>query len=258
LGISSWVLRHCFRLYERSKSFDGGSSERAKDGLPLPPPMLRVQVAGTSDIAAFLEGGQLAVGTVRELLAECGSPIEASHVVLDFGCGCGRVLRHWKDLSEATLYGTDMNRELVQWCDEHLPFATVTVNSVEPPTSFGDEFFDAVYAFSIFTHMPAEAQKGWLEEFRRILKPGGLLVFSTHGSYYKPRLRDGERRRFDEGSLVVRFESAAGSNLCNAYHPEAFVGSELARGWEIAAFRPEGARGNPRQDAWVFRRPRAQ
>jgi hypothetical protein len=87
------------------------------------------------------------------------------------------------------------------------------------------------------------------------LKPGGLLIFSIHGSYYLPRLNDQERQQFLDGQLVVRFASAAGSNLCNTYHPEVFVRRELAHGWSVGAFVPEGARGNPRQDAWVFRRP---
>jgi SAM-dependent methyltransferase len=217
--------------------------------------MLRVQVAGTADIESFLHGGQLAAQAVRELLAAGGRPIEQCQAILDFGCGCGRVLRQWKDFPEIAWYGTDLNAELVQWCHEQLPFASVSVNSSRPPTLFEDQRFDAIYAFSVFTHMPEDFQMRWLEEFHRILKPGGLLIFSTHGGCYAPRLSDQERRRFLEGELIVRFASAAGSNLCNTYHPEAFVRRKLAQGWEMAAYTPEGARGNPRQDAWVFRRP---
>jgi SAM-dependent methyltransferase len=261
--IGSGALRRGFRLYEWLKTLERGirvrnqrySSSVVPDGLPLPPATLRVRVAGTADIESFLHGGQLAAQAVRELLAADGRPIEQCSAILDFGCGCGRVLRQWKDLAETALYGTDLNPELVQWCRERIPFALVSVNSSEPPTSFPDERFDAIYAFSVFTHMPANIQKRWLQEFRRILKPGGLLIFSTHGSHYLPRLGNQARRRFLDGELVVRFAWAAGSNLCSTFHPETFVRRELAPGWAIAAFTPEGALGNPRQDAWVFRRP---
>lgn len=255
MSIAGWALRHCFRWYERSKASGDSSAGIAPDGLPLPPSTLRFRVAGTAGAARFLQGGKFAAETVRELLAEAGRPIEQCRAILDFGCGCGRVLRRWKNLAGTKVYGTDFNAELADWCRQWLPFSAMSVNSLEPPTAFQDQQFDAIYAFSVFTHIPAEVQKHWLQEFHRILQPGGLLIFSTHGSYYAPRLRESERRRFQAGDLVVRFGSAAGSNLCSAYHSEAFVRSELARGWEIAAFRPQGARGNPQQDAWVFRRP---
>jgi SAM-dependent methyltransferase len=260
--ILRWVLRQSFRLYESLRTFDRNirnrnrrySSDVVPDGLPLPPATLRVRVAGTADIESFLDGGQKAARTVRDLLIAGGRPIEQCRALLDFGCGCGRVLREWKNLPGTAVYGTDLNPELIDWCRAQLPFARASVNSEEPPTQFSDEQFDAVYAFSVLTHMLADAQKAWLREFRRILKPGGLLIFSTHGSYYLPRLGKEQRERFLEGKLVVRFASAAGSNLCNTYHPETFVRRELAAGWDVAAFAPEGARGNPLQDAWVFRR----
>jgi SAM-dependent methyltransferase len=148
-----------------------------------------------------------------------------------------------------------MNAELVQWCEAHLPFASVSMNGGEPPTSFSEEHFDAIYAFSVFTHMPADTQRRWLEEFRRLLRPGGLLIFSTHGSHYLSRLCNKERQQFLSGQIVIRFAAGAGSNLCNTYHPEAFVRRELSPGWNVLALIPEGARGNPRQDAWVFQRP---
>jgi len=45
----------------------------APDGLPLPPPDLRVRVAGTADIAWFLEGGRLGEETIRGALDRAGN-----------------------------------------------------------------------------------------------------------------------------------------------------------------------------------------
>ncbi len=248
------MLRRLFRVYERVKAARTSPAGPAPGGLTLPPPTLRVRVAGTADVAAFLHGGRMGADVVRQLLSESGRTMGQCRAILDFGCGCGRVLRHFQNLTGSALYGADVDEDLVQWCATHLPFAKVSVNPAEAPAPFPGEFFDAIYAFSVLTHMPAAAQKRWLREFHRMMKPGGLLIFSTHGGYYVPRLDKEEQRQFMAGSLVVRFRSAAGSNLCNAYHPESFVRRELAEGWEVAAFHPEGARGNPRQDVWVFRR----
>lgn len=39
--------------------------------------------------------------------------------------------------------------------------------------------FDLIFANSVFSHLAEEIHKEWLNEFRRILKPGGLLVATT-------------------------------------------------------------------------------
>ena len=133
----------------------------------MPPASLRFRVAGTADIEQFLQGGELAAQTVRELLAAGGRPIEKCRAILDFGCGCGRVLRWWKDLEHTEILATDLQPDLTAWCRECLPFVSAAVNLAAPPTSFADERFDAVYAFSVFTHIPADSQWNWLLEFRR-------------------------------------------------------------------------------------------
>ena len=35
---------------------------------------------------------------IRDVLRDDGSTIEELEVLLDWGCGCGRVLRHWSGL----------------------------------------------------------------------------------------------------------------------------------------------------------------
>src|SRR5438445_1248741 len=54
--------------------------------------------------------------------------------VLDFGCGCGRVIRHWP--SGPTLYGCDYNPALVEWCQTNLPFAQFALNNLTPPLPY--------------------------------------------------------------------------------------------------------------------------
>jgi SAM-dependent methyltransferase len=119
---------------------------------------------------------------------------------------------------------------------------------------FEDESFDLVYALSVFTHLTGDLQIAWRDELRRVLRPGGLLLVTTHGRSYVPRLGDDERERFERGELVVRWGDVAGTNLCSAYHPEAYLRDTFAQGFAFLELEAEGARGNPTQDLVLLRK----
>jgi SAM-dependent methyltransferase len=213
----------------------------------VPPARLRVRVAGTADPRWFLESGRLTAAAVREALDRHG----ARDGLLDFGCGCGRITRHWGGRED--LHGCDRDGEAIRWCQEHLPFARFERHG-PPPLPYEDERFGAVSAISVFTHLPD--QERWRDELCRVLALGGLLVLTTHGARYLQRFSSAERERFEAGQIVVRRPGAAGTNLCTTFHPEAYVRETLAEGFELLEFRPGGAEGTgtPTQDLAVLRR----
>jgi len=221
---------------------------RAVDGPPLPPRRLMVRVAGTADGDWFLRSGRAAYDAIAAAVA-----IGEADAVLDFGCGCGRVLRYWSD-HDGPVHGTDRDGPAVQWCSRNLPFARLDRNGLAPPLPYADETFDLVYALSVFTHLTEALQIAWRDELHRVLRPGGRVLLTTHGSSYVPRLDQSERMRFGRGELVVRWGDLPGSNLCSAYHPEGYVRETLAQGFDLETIEPEGARGNPTQDLVVLRR----
>ena len=175
--------------------------------------------------------------------------------VLDWGCGCGRILRQWADLSPRVLVsGCDINVSAVDWCRAHLGFAEVSANQISPPFPYPDSRFDLVYALSVFTHLPEALQHAWIGDCRRILKPGGFLLFTTMGEPYLSldRLTDSERQAFVDGQLVVLYQTLAGSNLCSAYHPPEYVRHELGAGLDFRSFLPASERCP--QDVYLFRK----
>ena len=237
-----------FRAYEIAVAIRPARTLRI-DGPPLPPRRLLVRVAGTADGEWFLRSGRAAYDAIA-----ANVPLGEVESVLDFGCGCGRVLRYWSGRG-GTIAGSDRDAGAVDWCRAHLPFATVARNGLAPPLEYEDASFDLVYALSVFTHLTAELQIAWRDELHRVLRPGGRLLVTTHGRAYLPRLENDERARFERGELVVRWSDLAGSNLCSAYHPERYIRDTLAQGFEVSTIAPEGARGNPTQDLSVLRRP---
>jgi SAM-dependent methyltransferase len=227
--------------------------ETWSDGLPVPPTPLRILVAASPDIAWFIDSGRRGADSIRAVLERHAIPLDRSTPLLDFGCGCGRITRHFAWLGPA-VHGTDLNPSLVAWCRRHLTFGHFDVNGLGPPLPFTDGQFALAYALSVFTHLPETLQMDWMEELRRVVRPGGHVVITTHGVRYLDELSDADRVRFASGELVIRRDDRPGSNVCGAYHPERYVREHLARGLTVVEFVAEGAAGNPHQDLWLLRR----
>jgi SAM-dependent methyltransferase len=244
------LARPAVRAYELALATKArGASRRAvqgADGLPLPPARLRAQVGPLhADADFFLRSGRQHAELIQELLRDAGTDISKIGALLDWGCGCGRVLRHWSRLATTRVNGCDIDPRMIEWCAANLPFADVTVTGLEPPLPYADSSLALVYAFSVFTHLPAELQHTWIAESRRVLEPGGYLLLSTLGERYASldRLTEEERERFARGEVVVLYAGSPGTSLCSAYHPPHYVHGTLAQGFDVVAFRPEGDEG---------------
>ncbi len=247
-----------FRARDRRRAHSAlrhDSGGLASDGIRLPPAELITQVAGADDAASFLSQGALAAGNIRDALRRNGVAIERLRAILDFGCGCGRVLRHWARLEGPELHGADYNPALVRWCQANLPFAQLTVNGLHPPLHYPDARFDLIYALSVFTHLTEDQHHAWMKEIRRVLRPGGLLLFTTHGDAHLKFCDADELSAYRRGEFVVLNPDMAGRNACGALHPRAWVLNMLLRDLELVDDQPLAGTGNGRQDIWLVRRP---
>ncbi|HLW60021.1 MAG TPA: class I SAM-dependent methyltransferase [bacterium] len=259
------LLRLTYRLYLLLEQYAPHNLWRtirrdkiAPDGILFPPPRLRTTVAGKSDPSWWFGSGELSARDILGTLAENGFYIGSGWKVLDFGCGAGRVIRHLWSVARADLYGTDSNPMLVDWCDRVLKFAQFTLSQPTPPLMYPASYFDVIYAISVLTHLPEEDQLSWMREFSRVLRPGGLLLITTHGECYLGRLNGEDKKRFMDGKMVIRRPAYAGSNLCTAFHPEEYVRHTLSKGFEMIDWVSGGAKGTPRQDIFLLRENHTQ
>lgn len=236
-----------------SVSVDHSADQLETGGLPLPPPLLRYWVSGTQDPHWFLESGKRGVQTLVEILARQRITLDQLEQILDFGCGCGRVIRHLGEYETVKLHGTDYNKTAIVWCDENLNFAEFGSNLMEPPTRYRTHSFDLIYAFSVFTHLIEPLQQLWMIELCRILRPNGYLIITVHGDHYIPQLAKSEQIKYRQGQVVVLQQDLVGQNECAAFHPESYVRNVLAQDFDVIDFLPQGAWGNPYQDAYLLK-----
>jgi SAM-dependent methyltransferase len=248
-----------YRLVERARVLKAipelvrPSRRTAPDGIPLPPPKLRLQVTHTPEGADFLAQGERAARTIVSVLDRTGRNLESFSSVLDFGCGCGRVMRQWASVSGPCFVGSDYNSALVGWCQQNLTFAEFKRNELVPPLPFREGEFDFVYALSVFTHLSEPLQHGWMDELARVIKPGGLLLFTTRGDAWTYKLSHEEKARFNAGELVVRYGGVEGTNLCAVWHPWSYVDERLAGRFRRVESLPAGLEDGA-QDVHVFER----
>lgn len=220
--------------------------------VPLPPTDLITLVSGTPDVGWFLRSGAVAAWTIEDALSAMARGFDDLDSILDFGCGCGRILRHLQRHTSVRIFGSDYNRTLVEWCTRNLTCAEFKVNDAWPPLPYEDMSFDFIYALSVLTHMTVPQQKAWMEELSRMLRKGGLLLLSTNGRHYRRVMHEEDKKKFDAGNIVVYQPESSGTNLCAAFHSPISIWKIVPKDMTVVRFIDEGAKGNPYQDLFLL------
>jgi SAM-dependent methyltransferase len=154
------------------------------------------------------------------------------------------------------LTGSDYNPATINWCRDHLPGIDFALNGLAPPLPFPDDSFDAVYNFSVFTHLSQDMHRDWTAELHRVLRPGGLMIATTHGDHYRYLLTQRrEAEAYDRGEIVTQSRFAEGKKWYFAIHPPAWVRSHLLAAFErVEQVRP-GPDARMTQDVWLGFKP---
>ena len=188
---------------------------------------------------------------IAKALADHGVVLLPGAHVCDFGCGSGRVVRYLHPILEGVRFiGTDIDGEAIQWCtDELAHLAWFETNPHRPPLPFADSSCDLVYAISVFTHLPEDMQSAWLQELRRIVKPGGHVILSAHGEdLFRTHIEDPVMRAQFESSgfQYVRTGDTHGlpAFYQTAFHSAAYLRREWGRYFEIIVVETRGIANN--------------
>ena len=246
---------------------------------PIPPQELRA-ITAASEPEVFLWTGLV---DVTSLLAIYHYYKGNDHRVkaLDFGAGCGRMIRFLNDFPEKyEPFACDVNAGHMDWCAENLKGVRCFKNGAIPPfpEMAGDKpvgGFNLIYSLSVFTHLPERMARMWMEEIHSRLAPEGMVIFTTHGDSALNTICNSEahQQMFGvnqdeaeeirakvgrEGFVFLKYPNEilhaadAGGEYGNSFiHPD-FVRREWGRLFEELEYVPGGVRGW--QDVVVLRR----
>ncbi len=197
---------------------------------PLPPDVLSIQVLGQAASAAnFLYGGYVVAQGLKSSLELIGKPLHRFQRVLDFGCGCARVLRWFRDYSVCCeFHGCDISAEAVSWNQSAMPFGQYRATLPSPPLPYPNHYFDYVYGVSVLTHLDEDLQFAWLAELKRILQPGGILMLSVMGEeVLASRANPTEQETFRNTGFLYKRIQAGLHGLPDfyqdAYHSQSYI-----------------------------------
>jgi SAM-dependent methyltransferase len=189
---------------------------------------------------------------------------------LDFGASSGRVVRVLAAAyPDAAWHGCDPNEGAIEWAAENLPGIDFAVSPQHPPLPYDDDAFGLVFAISIWSHFGERSALEWLDEMKRIVKPGGVLAMSTHGYRTIALEEEGGRRSAEQLGEIERALYERGFWYRAEFGDEgdwgvkdpdwgtAFMTPEwlLARvtpDWRLARYSPGRVEGN--QDLYVLER----
>lgn len=141
------------------------------------------KAGGGWDVAEFFETGEIEIATVMGYLDEVRCVPDAAGAALDFGCGVGRLTQAMARRFAASV-GVDISEQMIRKAEELNQYEHCSyVTSAAEQLPFGDESFVFVYSNIVLQHMPRRLAAGYLQEFVRVLEPGGVLVFGVQDSF---------------------------------------------------------------------------
>jgi ubiquinone/menaquinone biosynthesis C-methylase UbiE len=249
------------RSGERRRTFEYAVSPRWMTRVfgfrprPVPPAHLQIRVTGAA-AGGFCRTGEVEADRLAAILADAGHPFAPGQTVLDFGAGPGRLIMALAPRHPGVRFnGTDIDAEAMAWASRELgDLAAFSVNALRPPMRYADTAFDLIYSLSTFTHMPEDQQFAWLDELRRVLKPGGLLVTTKMNpfAYDLPEVvRDSARAKgFAYWGDADQTEGLPSSYRL-AYHTDDYVRRVWTRGFEVLRIGAHDL--NNTQDSVVLR-----
>src|SRR5919204_5812442 len=147
------------------------------------------------DADRFWRGGN---EVVELILRAVDVSIQPTDVILDIGCGLGRLTRPLATRADRVI-GLDVSKEMIDRARElnaQLDNVEWVLGDGESLAGIADGAVDGVISHVVFQHIPdPRITLGYVREMGRVLRPGGWAAFqvSTNPDVHRPRSSPGRR-----------------------------------------------------------------
>ncbi len=236
----------CIKRHRRNRKF---SAQRPT--FKFPPPSLAFDAYSDVNWSHYYHSGHAIAERLTTRFR--AHHAERNPVILEWGCGPARIIRHIPLMIPGSrVYGTDYNEKTIHWCKKSLPEISFIKNELDPPIQLESELCDFIYVISVFTHLTENVSRRWFVELTRLLKPGGIIFFTTHGDYNAQYLLPDELREYKQKGFFERKWAKEGRKFFSAWHSAPYVQREFLHDFTLlenvpACTWPEiGA-----QEAWI-------
>ncbi|MEX1019014.1 MAG: class I SAM-dependent methyltransferase [Litorilinea sp.] len=216
--------------------------------VPIPEPKRRKRVHGGTDENQFLTEGFTSYTKLQDVLQQFFSKNfgDYNHI-LDWGCGCGRVMRYLNGLTSTSVTGIDIDADNISWCQENLLFGNFQSVPLSPPTALASEQFDLIFGISVFTHLTPQMEVAWLAELARIASPGATLLMSVHSEQAICRIPHLTQPTYDQWMSDGFMDIGVNTDLDdvveaeyyrNTYHTHEYINQLWTRWFDIVGIIP--------------------
>jgi SAM-dependent methyltransferase len=208
------------------------------------------------DAKEFFATGESAIAMIFDRMQGAGL-VPSPGRALDFGCGVGRLTQALAAHFDA-VDGVDISSSMINHAETFNRFAgrvQYHLNVRPDLATFPSSRYDFICSLIALQHIPARFQRGYLRDFLRLLKPGGVAYFQTvhatflrglvpewaadlirswrsHGEAFIPLygLPIGDvRRTFNRpGSRIAKEESAGYEGWQSRYTTDTFIVAKTA------------------------------
>jgi SAM-dependent methyltransferase len=195
------TARKVEQLPEQTRAPENVGSEVVPEtgAFPLPPEDLCMRVGGTKGKEFLSQGSFLQACLIRSLPEDFSW---SGKRIFDFGCGVGRILRHFApQAAEAEFWASDIHEPSIAWLAKNMGRSfRIIKTDTEPRLPFPSNYFDLIYSVSVLTHVHKDWDR-WLQEIKRVLVPGGCFLCTFHSRIAYEWIM---HERFDEEDIGMK------------------------------------------------------